>query len=143
MQRALASAVVLGLALGCASGPSSRLHTLGKPTGSGAIDFAVENRSEAAVNNLYMAPSAKVRAAGEAAFSEGTPEQAALWGEDLLVGSGLEAGGKLKLAVPGPGQYDVRAVDRDGRWQHVAGLRLQAGGRYVLEIEDAGWRSPK
>lgn len=142
MQRDLASAMLLGLCLGCASSPPSRLHTLGTPSGSGPIDFAVQNRTGAAVNNLYLASTQRVRAASRDAFTEGSPEQAALWGEDLLVGSGLEPAGKIKIQIPGPGQYDVRAVDRSGRWQHIEGLRLRSGGRYVLELEDGGWRTP-
>jgi hypothetical protein len=131
------------VSLGCASSPPSRLHTLGKPSGSGEIELSVENRGSAIVNNLFVATTRKVKAAPRPAFEEGTPEQAALWGEDLLRSSGLEPGGKLRVPVPGPGRYDFRAVDRDGRWQHVAGLSLKAGGRYVLELGDAGWRSPK
>ena len=57
--------------------------------------------------------------------------------------SGLESGGKVRVTIPKPGSYDVRAVDRDGREQHVANLRLAAGGRYVLELEEGGWRAPR
>lgn len=130
------------LALACGGGAPSRLHTLGKPTGSGEIDFQVENKSSAVVNNLYLAGTEQVRKAGRAALDPGTPEQAALWGQDLLK-SGLEAGGKVPVRIRGPGRYDVRAVDRDGREQHVANLRLAAGGRYVLELEEGGWRAPR
>lgn len=138
---ALIALVALGAA--CAGGQPSRLHTLGKPSGSGEISFAVENRTSAIINNLYWAPSAKVKSAGQEAFRDGSPEQAALWGEDRLPQSGLEPGGKLSLPIPGPGRYDVRVLDRDGRWQHVAGLSLKAGGRYVLELEEGGWRAPR
>jgi len=131
------------LSLGCAGAPPSRLHTLGKPSGSGEIELSVENRSGAIVNSLFMATTRRVKAAPRSAFEEGTPEQAALWGDDLLKSSGLEQDGQLRVPVPGPGRYDFRAVDRDGRWQHVAGLSLKAGGRYVLELGDGGWRSPK
>lgn len=134
---------LIWLTVGCASGPPTRLHTLGKAKSAELIDFAVENRTDAVINNLYMAPTAKVRAAGRAAFDEGSPEQAALWGEDRLPGSGLEQGGKLPLAVPEPGRFDVRVRDRDGRWQHVAGIRLERGKRYVLELEEAGWRASR
>jgi hypothetical protein len=34
----------------------------------------------------------------------------------------------------------VRAVDRNRRYQHITGLRLGAGGRYILELNDGGWR---
>jgi len=143
MNRRIALGALLCLTFGCASGPASRLHSLGKPKGGGEIEFAVENRTGAVVNNLYMAPSAKVRAAGRAAFDDGSPEQTALWGDDRLPRSGLEPGGKLRVPISAPGRFDVRVLDRDGRWQHVAGLRLEAGGRYVLELEDAGWRAPR
>lgn len=142
MQRRHALFALAGLALGCGGGAPSRLHTLGKPSGKGDIDFAVENRTGAVVNNLYLTESARVRSAGRAAVEAGTPEQAALWGDDLLK-SGLEPGGKIPVRVPGPGKYDLRAVDRDGREQHVANLRLVAGGRYVLELEEGGWRSKR
>jgi hypothetical protein len=142
MDRRISLLTLAGLALACASAPPSRLHTLGRPAGSGEIELSVENRSSSIVNNLFLASSKRIHAAGRSAFQEGSPEQAALWGDDLLK-SGLEVGGKLRVPVPGPGRYDVRAVDRDGRWQHVADLSLKAGGRYVLELGDGGWRSPQ
>ncbi len=130
------------LALGCGGGAPTRLHTLGKPKGSGEVDFQVENRTSAVVNNLYLVESEKVRLASREALQSGTPEQVALWGEDRLK-SGLESRGKVRVAIPSPGRYDVRAVDRDGREQHVANLKLAAGGRYVLELEEGGWRAPR
>jgi hypothetical protein len=100
----------------------------------------VHNRTETIVNNLYLAGSAQVTAAGRKAFEAGSPEQAELWGSDLLR-SGLEIGGKLPVPVSAPGRYDVRVVARDGeREQRVTGLRLEAGGRYVLELHEGGWR---
>jgi hypothetical protein len=126
-------AFFFGLALfvfGC--GSQSTLHTLGIPKGKGPIEFAVENRSDSAVNNLYVAATSKV--------GSGTDD--AVWGRDLLTQSALEPDGKMAVEVPGPGRYDVRAVAKDGREQHVAGLKLVAGGRYVLELNDGGWRPP-
>jgi hypothetical protein len=38
------------------------------------------------------------------------------------------------------GRYDVLAVDPDGREQLIKGLRLKAGGRYALQLEDGGWQ---
>ncbi|GMV16598.1 MAG: hypothetical protein AMXMBFR56_48220 [Polyangiaceae bacterium] len=135
--------VLLALALlGCGGGAPSRLHTLGKPKGTGEVDFQVENRTSAIVNNLYVTESERVRSASREALQAGTAEQAALWGDDRLR-SGLESGGKVRVTIPKPGSYDVRAVDRDGREQHVANLRLAAGGRYVLELEEGGWRAPR
>ncbi len=140
MRRRAWMAASLGLLFSACGGASSTLHQLGEPKGT-AIDFQVENRTDAVVNNLYLAQSSSVRAAPREAFDPGTAQQQKLWGEDLLVGSGLEPGGRLPLRVPGPGQYDVRIVDRDGREQHVAGLQVRAGGRYVLEINEGGWRA--
>lgn len=132
-------AFIVGLVLGAVACGSSQstLHTLGIPKGKGPIQFEVENRTDSAVNNLYMVETAKVKAAGPDAEA-----QAALWRDDLLTQSALEPKGKMPLAVPGPGRYDVRAVAKDGREQHVAGLKLAAGGRYVLELNDGGWRPP-
>src|SRR5690242_16051318 len=96
-------ALLVGIAffaIAC-GGSQSTLHTLGIPKGKGPIQFEVENRTDSAVNNLYMVETAKVKAAG-------TAEQAALWRDDLLTQSALEPGGKMGLAVPGPGRYDVR-----------------------------------
>jgi hypothetical protein len=42
--------------------------------------------------------------------------------------------------VSEPGRWDVRVVDRDQRYQHIAGLKVGAGGRYILELGDGGWR---
>ena len=134
---AIASALVVAAA--CSS-QTSTLRQLGTPTGVGPVDFQVENRTDAIVNNLYLAKTERVKAAPRQAFESATPEQAALWGDDLLR-SGLEPGGKLSIAIDEPGTYDARLVDRDGNEQHVAGLRLQPGGRYVLEVHD-NWRRP-
>jgi predicted nucleic acid-binding Zn-ribbon protein len=135
----LASFTVLFMACG---GHASTLRQLGEPRGT-AIDFQVENRTDAVINNLYLARSADVRAAPRPAFDPGTAEQQQLWGEDLLVGSGLEAGGRMPLRIAAPGRYDIRIVDRDGREQHIAGLQIRAGGRYVLELNDGGWRAAR
>jgi hypothetical protein len=134
--------LLAALTVGCGGGAPSRLHTLGKPRGSGAVDFQVQNRSSAVVNNLYLAESSAVRGASRAALEAGTAEQSELWGRDRLR-SGLEPGGRVRLEIQRPGSWDVRAVDRDGREQHVANLRLVAGGRYVLELEEGGWRAPR
>ena len=142
MHRRSCILVLTWLVAACGGGAPSRLHTLGTPSGKGEVELQVENRTSAIVNNLYLSESAKVRGAGREALHSGSAEQAALWGQDLLK-SGLEVGGKVRVPVPGPGRYDVRAVDREGREQHVAGLKLAAGGRYVLEFEEGGWRAPR
>lgn len=104
------------------------------------MSFEVQNATETIINNIYLAPTERVTAAGRGAFHAGSPEQVALWGDDRLK-SGLEIGGKVPVPVASPGKYDVRVVARDGeREQRVTGLRLEAGGRYVLELHEGGWR---
>jgi hypothetical protein len=120
-------------------GPTSRLLTVRTSTGSGAVDFTVKNQSEAPINALYIAKTDKVNAAGQNLDYE-SPEGEALWGADLLTHSGIGVGHSIQLDVP-PGTWDVRALDRHRRYQHIAGLRLGAGGRYVLELNDGGWRT--
>ncbi len=129
------------LTIACASHPSSKLKSLGAPKGSGPVSFEVENRTKTVVNNLYLAESKEVAAAGRKAFEAGSPEQAQLWGDDLLR-SGLEISGKVPVPISAPGRYDVRVVARDGeREQRITGLRLEAGGRYVLQLHEGGWRT--
>ncbi|HET7539037.1 MAG TPA: hypothetical protein VFK05_04170 [Polyangiaceae bacterium] len=120
-------------------GPTSRLVTVRTSTGSGAVDFSVKNASDAPINALYIAATEKVHAAGQN-LDYDSPEGAALWGGDLLTHSGIGPGHSVQLDVP-PGTWDVRALDRDRRYQHIAGLRLGAGGRYILELNDGGWRT--
>lgn len=125
------------LALACGGGLASTLHTKGSPKGQGAVDFAIENRSGATINNLFIAPSEAVAKVERDPALLGEE----LWGDDRLPGNALEDGGVAKIDVA-PGRYDVKAVDHDGRYQHVAGLKIVAGGRYVLELGDASWRVP-
>jgi hypothetical protein len=120
-------------------GPSSRLVTVRTSSGSGAVDFTVKNASDAPINALYIAKTERVDAAGQN-LDYDSPEGVALWGADLLTHSGIGVGQSIQVDAP-PGTWDVRALDRNRRYQHVAGLRLGAGGRYILELNDGGWRS--
>ncbi|MEI9936875.1 MAG: hypothetical protein WDO69_06605 [Pseudomonadota bacterium] len=120
-------------------GPNSRLLTVRTSSGSGAVDFSVKNASDAPINALYIAKTERVNAAGQN-LDDDSPEGAALWGPDLLTHSGIGVGQRIELDVP-PGTWDVRALDRGRRYQHITGLRLGAGGRYILELNDGGWRS--
>ena len=95
--------------------------------------------SDAAINSLYLAKTERVTAAGQD-LDYNSPQGADLWGPDLLTHSGIGEGHSVQLDVP-PGTYDVRALDRHSRYQHVTGLRLGAGGRYILELNDGGWRT--
>jgi hypothetical protein len=90
-----------------------------------------------------MAKTEAVNKAPAASLEPGSPAEAELWGEDLLGGKALERGGKQRVTVSEPGRWDVRALDRDGRYQHIAGLRIEAGGKYILELVDGGWRIQK
>jgi len=139
LRRTLLFAPVL-LAFAACGGPSSTLHTLHPPTGQGNVDFQVENKTDVPINNFYLAPAARVRAAH--VDNPDSTDAAAAWGPDRLPGSALEVGGRVRVAVPEPGRYDARAVDRDGRYQHVGGLELGAGGKYILELHEGGCRRP-
>jgi hypothetical protein len=135
---ALLFLLTLGLLAGCA-GPNSRLVTVRSSAGAGPVDFAVKNATSAPVNALYLAKTERVTAAGQD-LDYDSPAGVALWGPDLLTHSGIAPGDRVKIDVPEPGVWDVRALARDARYQHVTGLRIGGGGRYILELNDAGWR---
>ena len=135
-RRALLS--LLFALLPACGGPNSRLVTVRTSSGSGAVDFSVKNTSDASINSLYIAKTERVNAAGQN-LSYDSPEGEALWGADLLTHSGIGVGHSVQLDVP-PGTWDVRALDQHRRYQHITGLRLGAGGRYILELTDGGWR---
>ena len=120
-------------------GPTSRLVTVRAGSGSGAVDFTVKNASEAPINALYIAATESVNAAGQN-LDYDSPDGEALWGPDLLARSGIGPGHSAQVDVPA-GTWDVRALDRNRRYQHVTGLHLAAGGRYILEVNDGGWRA--
>ena len=120
-------------------GPTSRLVTVRTGNGSGAVDFTVKNTSDAPINSLYIAKTARVDAAGQN-LDDDSPQGQALWGADLLTHSGIGVGQSIQVDVP-PGTWDVRLLDRHRRYQHISGLRLGAGGRYILEVNDGGWRT--
>ena len=130
--------LALALLVAC-GGVSSRLVTVRAGTGSGPLDFTVKNASDASINSLYIAKTERVDAAGQNLDYE-SPEGEALWGSDLLTHSGIAAGHSVQLDVPA-GTWDVRALDTGRRYQHITGLRLGAGGRYILELNDSGWHT--
>ncbi len=137
--RRLALLSLFVAALGACGGPNSRLVTVRSATGSGAVDFAVKNATSVPINSLYLAKTERVNAAGQALDDDSQRGQE-LWGPDLLAHAAIGRGQRLQLEVSEPGTWDARALDRDGRYQHVTGLHLGAGGRYILELNDAGWR---
>jgi hypothetical protein len=127
-------AAVLGLGSGCGGAPS-RLVTVKSGSGEGAIQLEVKNLTDVAINNFYLAKTESI----PEMLDNGSPDSQALWGADLLSGA-IAQGSRVPVSVAGPGRWDARATDRDGRYQHIAGLKLQAGGRYILELNEGGWR---
>ncbi len=130
----LSVAVLVTGASGC-GGAATRLVTVKAGGSAGPIQLEVKNLTDAAINNFYLAPTDRV----PEQIDHDSPEGQEVWGVDLLAGA-IAKGTRVPVAVPGPGRWDARAVDRDGRYQHVAGLKLQAGGRYILELNESGWR---
>jgi hypothetical protein len=128
---------VLALAvssLAACGGSLSVLHAKGKATGSGPAFVTVLNSSGTMIDKLFVAKTEDVDKAKAARVDPGSADDVALWGDDELDKYGLNEGkayNSLKLAE---GRYDVLVVDNGGREQLVKGLRLKAGGRYVLEI---------
>jgi len=137
-RRRVLLSLLFALLPACA-GPNSRLVTVRSGSGSGALDFSVKNKSDAPINALYLAKTEQVNRAGQN-LDYDSPEGEALWGADLLTHSGIGVGHKVQVDVP-PGIWDVRVLDRGRRYQHITGLHLGAGGRYILELNDGGWRT--
>ena len=99
----------------------------------------MKNQSDAPINALYIAKTERVNAAGQN-LDYDSPQGEALWGSDLLTHSGVATGHSVQVDIP-PGTWDVRVLDPRRRYQHITGLRLSAGGRYMLELNDGGWRT--
>jgi hypothetical protein len=131
-----------GVVTACGSSAASTLITVKSATGSGQVDFSVENATESVINNVYLAKSSRVRDAGGEANRPGSSAEAALWGPDLL-GNAIPVGQRVGIPVAGDGPWDLRAVDRDGRYQHIAELKIGPGGRYILKLGEGSWRVPK
>ena len=138
-RRSALFSLTLALLSAC-GGPNSRLITVRTGGTSGAIDFAVKNATDAPINAFYLAKTASVDAA-DPNLSFDSPQGQDLWGPDLLSHSAIGAGVRMKVDVPEAGVWDARALDREGRYQHITGLHLAAGGRYILELNDGGWRA--
>jgi len=131
---AITAVLALGSSAGC-GGPSTRLVTVKTGTGEGPIQLEVKNLTDVPINSLFLAKSEEVSGQLDA----DSPEGQRVWGGDLL-NAAIATGTRVPVNVPGPGRWDCRAVDRDGRYQHVAALKLEAGGRYILELQEGGWR---
>jgi len=130
----LALGLALAGGLGCGGAPT-RLVTVKAGTGQGAIQLEVKNLTDVPINNFYLAKTESV----PEQIDNGSPEAQNLWGADQLTVA-IPSGERVPVPVPVPGRWDARAVDRDGRYQHVAGLKFEAGGRYILELNEGGWR---
>ena len=130
----LVSSLLLAPSLGCGGAPT-RLVTVKTGSGQGPIQLEVKNLTDVGINNLYLAKTESI----PEQMDNDSPEAQNLWGGDLLAGA-IAKGQRVPVVVPSPGRWDARAVDRDGRYQHVAGLKLEAGGRYILELNEGGWR---
>jgi hypothetical protein len=122
---------------GC-GGPDTKLIALSAPINGPRLSLVVRNRSDTVIDGFYLARTEVVqRAHGHAEL--GSTSEAVTWGDDLLK-SALAVGDEQQVVVPIPGSWDARPVDEEGRYQHIAGLRLKPGARYVLELHDGGWR---
>jgi len=127
-------ALLATIAVTACGGSISVLHARGKPTGSGTAAVKVLNSSGTTIDKLYVAKTEDVNKARAAGAHPGSAEDDALWGEDELDRSGLDEGKSFDdLKLP-EGRYDVLVVDKNGREQLIKSLRLQSGGRYVLEV---------
>jgi hypothetical protein len=129
----------LALALTACGGPTTRLVTVKTGEGSGKIEFSVKNLSDAPLNTFFMATTDRIEAAGGNILDPDSPEGSAAWGPDLL-GRAVPTGSSERVPVPAPGLWEARAVDRDGREQRITRLKLRAGGTYILELYESGWR---
>jgi hypothetical protein len=141
MTRRLAILFLLILGVAC-GGPNTRLVTVKAGMGDGAhkVVFSVKNLTDVPINTFYLAKTAAVDKAGGPRLDPNSPEGAEVWGPDLG-GGALQVGKTEAVDVQGPGIWDARAVDREGREQIITGLKLQAGGVYVLELYENGWRN--
>jgi hypothetical protein len=136
---ALLFLAVSAISLGACGGPSTRLVTVQAGKGSGKIEFSVKNLSDTPLNTFFMAKTERIDAAGGNTLDPDSPEGDTAWGPDLL-GRGVPTGASERIPVPEPGLWEARAVDRDGREQRITRLKLQAGGTYILELYEGGWR---
>lgn len=134
-RRSLGWFFAFGLLLSGCGGQGSRLVTVRTGSGSGPIEFEVKNNSDVAVNSLFMAKHEQVKME----LRHDSPEGEKVWGADLI-DHAIPTGVRVPIPVAGPGRWDVKATDADGRYQHIAAVKLDAGGRYILELYDRNWR---
>jgi hypothetical protein len=131
----LATSLALSLAAaGCAGGTASVLHAKGLPKGDGPARMEVKNSSGVSIQKLFVAKTEAVDRARTKGVAPDSAEDAAVFGDDQLGNAALVHGHTLPALELPAGSYDVIVVDPDQREQLVKALRLQAGGRYTLEI---------
>ena len=129
----------LALSLTACGGPNTRLVTVQHGKGQGKIEFAVKNLTDVPINTFFMAKTEAIDAAGGNALDRRSPEGSEAWGPDLL-GRAVAVRKSERVPVPEAGLWEALAVDRDDREQRITRLKLQAGGSYVLELYESGWR---
>jgi len=139
--RRLLGLLLLCLGAAACGGPTSRLVTVRSGTGSGDVFLEVKNTTDTPVNALYLARTEAVNAADPERLDGDSMAGQMVWGADQLTTSAIGSGQRLRIPVASPGRWDVRVVGRDEREQHVTGLKLEAGGRYLLELNEGGWRA--
>jgi hypothetical protein len=132
------SALLFLLFVAC-GGPGTRLVTVQAGKGEGKVEFAVKNLTDVPLNTFFMAKTERIDAAGGNALDPDSPDGDKAWGPDLL-GRAVPTGKSERIPVPEAGLWEARAVDRDGREQRITRLKLQAGGNYILELYESGWR---
>jgi hypothetical protein len=120
-------------------GPSTRLVTVVPGKGAGKVEFSVKNLSDTPLNTFFMAKTERIDAAGGNSLDPDSPAGDTAWGPDLL-DRAVPTGKSERIPIPEPGLWEARAVDRDGREQRITRLKLLAGGSYVLELYENGWR---
>jgi hypothetical protein len=131
---ALATTAVLWTS-GC-GGATSTLRAQGPATGSGPAHLVLRNGADVALFELHVAKTQAVSTATAAGAAPGSEADIDLWGEDYLGRSRVQPGASFTIGDLPADRYDVLAVDPDGREQLVKGLKLKAGGKYVLELGD-------
>ena len=138
-RRSFALVLSLGLTLAACGGQTSRLITVQTGGSGGPIKLEVANSTGAPINSVFMAKHDRVKAALRHDSSGQETEGEQVWGGDLL-DKAIPAGVRLPVPVAEPGIWDIKATDADGRYQHIASVKLQAGGQYILELYDSNWR---
>lgn len=129
---------VLATAQGC-GGPDTKLITVRSPGVHHGVSLVVRNRSDSVIGGFFLAKTSVVKhTPGNSDL--GSEAEAETWGNDLLSAS-LVVGAEQPVPVAEAGLWDARPVDEEGRYQHIAGLKLQQGRQYVLVLHDGGWRN--